>query len=115
MVMEPDRPTSRIEERWREKLADYLVQGHLGKALHYPARIIDAPPSLFDEILAEERRIAWMLRINLLLQHRRYREALAWVLYELDINPENAAALALRLKLRRHLEREEPERKARSA
>ena len=113
--MEPDRPTSRIEERWREKLADYLVQGHLGKALHYLARIIDAPPSLFDEILAEERRIAWMLRINLLLQHRRYREALAWVLYELDINPENAAALALRLKLRRHLEREEPERKARSA
>lgn len=97
-----DDHTARIEERWREKLADYLVKGHLGRALHYLARIIDAPPSLFDEIFAEERRIAWLLRINLLLQHKRYREALAWVLYELDINPENAAAVALRLKLRRY-------------
>ena len=97
---------SRVEERWREKLADHLVQGHLGRALHYLARIIDEPPSLFDELFAEERRIAWLLRINLLLQHRRYREALAWVLYELDTNPENAAAVALRLKLRRYLKLE---------
>lgn len=102
--------TVRIEERWREKLADYLVQGHLGRALHYLARIIDAPPSLFDEIFAEERRMAWLLRIDLLLQHRRYREALAWVLYELDINPENAAALALRMKLRRYSKLETPPR-----
>ena len=72
-----DDHTARIEKHWREKLADYLVQGHLGRALHYLARIIDAPPSLFNEIFAEERRIAWLLRINLLLQHKRYREALA--------------------------------------
>ena len=72
-----DDHTARIEKHWREKLADYLVQGHLGSALHYLARIIDAPPSLFNEIFAEERRIAWLLRINLLLQHKRYREALA--------------------------------------
>jgi hypothetical protein len=65
----------RIEERGREKLADFLVHGHLGRALHYLARIIDAPPSLFDEIFAEERRVAWLLRINLLIQHQRYREA----------------------------------------
>ena len=89
-----DDHTAQIEERWREKLADYLVRGHLGRALHYLARIIDAPPSLFDEIFAEERRIAWLLRINLLVQHKRYREALAWVLYELDINPENATAVS---------------------
>jgi hypothetical protein len=101
-----DDNTVRIEERWREKLADFLVQGHLGRSLHYLARIIDAPPSLFDEIFAEERRMAWLLRINLLIQHQRYREALAWVLYELDTNPENAAALALRMKLRRYLKLE---------
>lgn len=110
-----DDHATRIEERWREKLADYLVRGHLGRALHYLARIIDAPPSLFDEIFAEERRIAWLLRINLLLQHKRYREALAWVLYELDINPENAAAVALRLKLRRYLKLEGPSSEAESA
>jgi len=102
--------TVRIEECWREKLADFLVQGHLGRALYYLARIIDAPPSLFDEIFAEERRVAWLLRIDLLIQHQRYREALAWVLYELDTNPENAAALALRMKLRRYLKLETPTR-----
>lgn len=107
-MSERDHTHARIEERWREKLADYLVRGHLGRALHYLARIIDAPPSLFDQMFAEERRIAWLLRIDLLLQHRRYREALAWVLYELDINPKNAAADALRLKLRRYLKLEVP-------
>lgn len=69
-------------------------------------RLIDAPPTLLDEFFAEERRIAWLLRINLLLQHGRHREALAWVLYEIDINPDNAAAVALRLKLRRYLQHE---------
>ncbi len=107
MSVRDDR-SARIEERWRERLADYLVQGHLGKALHYLARIVDAPPSLFDQIFAEERRIAWLLRIDLLVQHRRYREALAWVLYEVDINPVSAAAVALRLKLRRYLKLEAP-------
>lgn len=100
--------SEQIEARWREKLADYLVQGHLGRALHYLSRIIDAPPSLFDELFAEERRLAWLLRINLLLQHKRHREALAWLLYELDINPENAAAGAMRLMLRRYLNLDTP-------
>ena len=107
-----DDQSARIEERWRERLADYLVQGHLGKALHYLARIIEAPPSLFDQIFAEERRIAWLLRIDLLVQRRRYREALAWVLYEVDTNPESAAAVALRLKLRRYLKLEAPQSEA---
>ena len=101
--MAHDDQTARIEERWRERLSNYLVQGNLGRALYYLSRIIDAPPSLFDDLFAEERRIAWLLRINLLVQHKRYREALAWVLYELDLNPENMAAAALRLKLRRYL------------
>jgi SpoVK/Ycf46/Vps4 family AAA+-type ATPase len=109
MANRKDR-NEKIEARWREKLADYLVQGHLGRALHYLARIIDAPPSLFDELFAEERRLAWLLRINLLLQHKRYREALAWVLYELDTNPDNAAAEAMRLKLRRHVNLDAPAR-----
>ena len=95
-----------VETRWREKLADYLVQGHLGRALHYLASIIDEPPSLFDEIFAEERRLAWLLRIDLLVQHKRYREALAWILYELDINPDNTAAIAMRGKLRWYLKLE---------
>lgn len=106
---------ARIEEQWRERLANYMVQGHLGKALHYLARIIEAPPSLFDELFAEERRIAWLLRIDLLLQNKRYHEALAWVLYERDINPESAAAAALRLKLRRYLKLEAPSGEAKKS
>ena len=104
----------RTEVLWREKLADYLVEGHLGRALHFLARIIDDPPSLFDQIFAEERRIAWLLRIDLLVQHNRYREALAWILYELEVEPNNAAAFAMRLKLRRYLGLEEPSGEAKA-
>ena len=43
------------------------------------------------------------MRINLLMKARRYREALAWVLYEIETNSNNVAALALRKKLRRIL------------
>jgi SpoVK/Ycf46/Vps4 family AAA+-type ATPase len=100
-----DENIARTREIWGEKLADFIVKGRWSRALNYLTQIIDAPPSLFDDdqIFVEERQIAWMLRVNLLVQHGRYKEALAWILYEIDTNPNNAAANALRLKLRRIL------------
>ena len=44
-----DEQIERTREIWREKLADYIVKGRLGRALDCLARIIDAPPSLFDD------------------------------------------------------------------
>ena len=95
----------RIERYWQDRIANYLVRGRLTRALDYLARVIDAPPTLFedDAIFTEERRVAWMLRVNILIQHHRFREALAWVMYELEVNPDTPVALALRTKLRRLL------------
>src|SRR5471030_2959728 len=61
LVPELKDTSTTIEARWRERLAEHLAEGHLGRALHYLARIVDAPPSLFDELFADERRIAWLL------------------------------------------------------
>ncbi len=100
-----NKQTQRVQEIWQDKLSSFLVKGRVTRALDYLADVIDAPPSLFedDPTFVDERRLAWLLRINLLMQFHRYREALAWVLYELELHPDRPVVLAMRARLRRIL------------
>ena len=56
-----------------------------------------------DDYIQDYRRIAWLLRIELLQEWGRFSEALAWTCLECEMNPENVPALALKEKLKRQL------------
>lgn len=56
-----------------------------------------------DEAFNETRRLAWLLRINLLQKWERYSEALAWTCLECEFNPDNVAAIALKEQLKKQL------------
>ena len=56
-----------------------------------------------DDYIQDYRRIAWLLRIDLLQEWGRFSEALAWTCLECEMNPENVPALALKEKLKRQL------------
>jgi transitional endoplasmic reticulum ATPase len=49
----------------------------------------------------EGRRLAWLYRIELLREWGRLTEALAWACLEVEINPDNVAAVALKERLKR--------------
>jgi transitional endoplasmic reticulum ATPase len=56
-----------------------------------------------DEAFNETRRLAWLLRINILQKWERFSEALAWTCLECELNPDNVAAIALKEQLKKHL------------
>jgi hypothetical protein len=64
-----------------------------------------------DEAFNETRRLAWLLRINLLQKWGRFSEALAWTCLECELNPENIAALALKEQLKKQLNLNKKEKK----
>jgi len=49
----------------------------------------------------EERRIAWLYRIELLRELGKSTEALAWACLEAEVNPNNVAAIAIKERLKR--------------
>jgi transitional endoplasmic reticulum ATPase len=66
-------------------------------------QIIEDPLPLFrgEAWVVEERRLAWLYRIDLLREWGRLTEALAWACLEVEMNPDNVAAVALKERLKR--------------
>jgi transitional endoplasmic reticulum ATPase len=66
-------------------------------------KVIEDPVPLFQgsDWVMEERRLAWLYRIDLLRETGRLTEALAWACLEIEVDPGNVAAMALKERLKR--------------
>lgn len=98
---------------WLSKIQRHLASGRKTLALQALDHVIELDMPLFysDPVIQEERRLAWLCRIDLLREWGRLSEALAWTCFECELNPANVAAQALkeRLKAALHLnERGQP-------
>jgi len=81
-----------------------LIAGRkIPKALELLNAFIENRLPLFEgqDWVIEERRLAWLYRIEILRENGRLTEALAWACLEVEINPENVAAVALKERLKR--------------
>lgn len=86
-----------------EKIGYLVSRGQFRKALDVLDRVIEDAVPLFagEAWVIEERRLAWMYRITLLRELDRMTEALAWACLEVEMNPDNVAAQALKARLKR--------------
>jgi transitional endoplasmic reticulum ATPase len=102
---------------WESRLDELLARGRVADAVTLLDRMIyDRQLPLFETgaTIEERRRLAWLLKVNLLRSLGRAREALAWTCLECELNPQNVAAHALKEQLKLHL-RLTPESAARTA
>jgi transitional endoplasmic reticulum ATPase len=86
-----------------ERIGMLASKGQFRKALDFLGEVIEDSMPLFqgEPWVTEERRLAWIYRINLLRDWGRPTEALAWACLEVEINPDNVAAIALKERLKR--------------
>src|SRR5207245_2246213 len=65
--------------------------------------VIEDPLPLFqgEDWVLKERRLAWLYRIELLREWGKLTEALAWACLEVEMDPQNVAALAVKERLKR--------------
>jgi len=87
------------------KLERYVALGQKARALQLLDKAIEFDMPLFKDDLAlqEDRRFAWLYRIELLREWGRLSEALAWTCLECELNPGNVAAQALKERLKKEL------------
>jgi len=87
-----------INPNWRNKLSKLISKGRKQDALKALDKFIEDVLPLFQATpqLMEERRIAWLLRIELLRKWGRKIEALAWICLECELHPDNKTAQILR-------------------
>ena len=87
------------------KLERYLASGQKTRALQLLDKAIEFDMPLFkdDPAIQEDRRFAWLYRIELLREWGRLPEALAWTCLECELNPGNIAAQALKERLKKAL------------
>jgi len=91
---------------WMADVDCCLASGKRAKALHLLEKVIEHDMPLFrgmDAELQEERRLAWLYRIDLLLETGHLSEALAWTCLECELNPDNVTAQAQKERLKRCL------------
>ncbi len=90
---------------WARKAQHYIARNQKARALRLLDRVIEYDMPLFgdDPALQEDRRLAWLYRIDLLREWGRLSEALAWTCLECELNPRNVAALALKESLKEYL------------
>jgi len=97
------------------KVQRYIAYGQKGRALRLVEKIIEYDMPLFYGLsdVQEDRRLAWLYRIDLLRDWGRLSEALAWTCLECELNPQNVAAQVLKelLKESLHLQFKSPEDK----
>jgi len=105
-----------------KRLNALISQNKQSLALQHLDKIIGSDYELFrkDEGVIEYRRAAIQFKINLLIEWKRYSEALAWTCLECEINPGNVFAQAMKKRLKslllmedlehRHPEAKEKER-----
>jgi len=98
-----NRKKSESERRLHERIGLLMVRGQYRSALELLDRVIEDPLPLFqgEAWVTEERRLAWLYRIHLLREKGQMTQALAWACLEVDLNPENVAAVALKERLKR--------------
>ena len=86
-----------------ERIGLLMVRGQYRSALELLDKVIEDPLPLFqgEAWVIEERRLAWLYRIDLLRERERLTEALAWACLEVEMNPDNVAAVALKERLKR--------------
>jgi transitional endoplasmic reticulum ATPase len=89
--------------RLHERIGVFVSRGQYRRALEILDQVIEDPLPLFqgEAWVIEERRLAWLYRIDLLREWGRLTEALAWACLEVEINPDNVAAIALKERLKR--------------
>jgi len=94
-----DKRSNRLYER----IGLLMVRGQYRSALELLDKVIEDPLPLFqgESWVVEERRLAWLYRIDLLREKERLTEALAWACLEVEMNPDNVAAIALKERLKR--------------
>ena len=94
-----------VPETWTQKLASLLARHSYADAFRLLDKVIEDDLPLLrgqpDEL--ERRRMAWLCRIDLLREQKRFAEALAWICLECEINPQNVTAQALKEQLKRRL------------
>ena len=87
------------------------MKGRKAQALRLLDIVIEDDLPLFrdaDPSLNEERRMAWLFKIDLLQEWGRISEALAWTCLECELNPQNVVAQAMKERLKRALGLEDP-------
>lgn len=86
-----------------QRVGELAALGRYRQALHLLDALIESTLPLFEcePWVLEERRLAWLYRIELLREMGCQAEALAWVCLEVEMNPDNVAALALKERLKR--------------
>lgn len=90
---------------WSRKIQEYLGKNQKARALNLLEKVIEYDMPLFadDPVVLEDRRVAWLYRIALFREWGRPYEDLAWTCLECEMNPLNAAALALKESLKEEL------------
>jgi len=78
-------------------------RGQYRRALDVLDKMIEDAMPLFqgEAWVMEERRLACLYRIDLLRESDHLTEALAWACLEVEANPDNVAAVALKERLKR--------------
>jgi hypothetical protein len=73
--------------QWRRRLSQLVARHRRGAALRMLNRLIENSLPLFsnDPRVIEERRIAWLFKIDLLREMKQLSEALAWVCLECEL------------------------------
>ena len=94
-----DKSSNRLHER----IGHFVSRGQYRRALELLDKTIEDVMPLFqgEEWVMEERRLAWLYRIDLLREAGHLTEALAWACLEVEVSPENVAAIALKERLKR--------------
>lgn len=95
-----------IDPHWRKVFSKYLSKGQKQKALSILDKIILSSKTLFSDHpqFEHERKIALLLRIDLLRSWHRDLEALAWLTLECELHPENKNAHLLKDQLKYELD-----------
>jgi hypothetical protein len=80
------RPSSPLHEH----IGHLISRGQFRRALDLPDKVIEDAVPLFqgEAWVMEERRLAWLYRIDLLREAGHLTEALAWACLEVEVTPE---------------------------
>jgi transitional endoplasmic reticulum ATPase len=102
-----------IDPHWREVFTKYISKGQKQRALWLLDKLIAHEFTLFDHLpeFQKERKVALLLRIELLRQWNRDLEALAWLCLECELHPENKLANLLKDELRFNMGLDKPSSK----
>lgn len=89
MVNDLKQAQGREDYPWARKAQRYIATGQKTRALQILERVIEFDMPLFpdDAAIQEDRRLAWLYRIDLLREWGRLSEALAWTCLEKEGRP----------------------------